>query len=449
MPNHHPPGPANGLLGLRSLRGMQQDALGFSLDLHRQYGDVASFRIGPVWFFQFTHPDAVGEVLVKQARKLVKPRQLKRVFGKWDGQGLLLADGPLWVRQRRLVQTAFHPHRLREYGAAMSRQIAAHVGRWKSGQTYNMADELSALTLDVVTEALFGADVSGRARRISAAVQVLQIKAMRELSEIIPIPDWLPLPSKIRDRREIRLLNDLIGQFIAERRRQPTANRDLLATLLAAVDSEGDGGGMSDQQARDEIMTLFLAGHETTAVSLTWTLYLVALHQEVQQRLADEVRAALANRPASLDDLTRLPYCEQVIKESMRLYPAVYFTSREAAERCEIAGYSIPRGAQLHILPFIMHRDRRWWDEPQAFRPERFTAALEERLPEYAYVPFGAGSRGCIGRGFAMQELMLALATTVSQFSLHLAEGQTEPACEAQISLHPRGGVRLRVERRG
>lgn len=448
MSTNLPPGPANGLLGLRSLRHIQRDVLEFSLDLHRTYGDEVSFRIGPVRFFQFTHPVVAGEVLVKQAKKLSKPRQFKRVFGKWDGQGLILADGPLWVRQRRLVQTAFHPHRLRDYGAGMARQIAAHVARWQPGQTYNMAEELSEIALDLVTESLFGADVSGRARRIAAAVQVLQEKAMRELSEIVPTPDWLPLPRKIRDRREIRMLNDLIGQFISERRRQPAASQDLLATLLAAVDSEGDGGGMSDQQARDEIMTLFLAGHETTAVTLTWTLYLLARHQVVQQRLADEAAAVLAGRPATLDDLPRLPYCEQVIKESMRLYPAVYFTSREAAETCEIAGYRIPRGAQLHLLPYIMHRDDRWWDEPAAFRPERFAAGCEEQLTEYAYLPFGAGPRACIGRGFAMQELMLAVGTIVSQFSLHLGDGQAEPQLEAQISLHPRGGMRIRVERR-
>lgn len=448
MSSPYPPGPANGLFGLGSLRRIQRDVLQFSLDLHRQYGDAASFRIGPIRFFQFTHPQVAGDVLVHLAKKMAKPRQLKRVFGKWDGQGLILADGPLWVRQRRLVQKAFHPHRLQAYGAGMAGQIAKHVGRWNVGQTFNVAEEAAALTLDVVTEALFGTDVSGRARRISAAVQVLQEKAMRELSEIVPIPEWAPLPSKFRDRREIRMLNGLIGQFIDERRKNPLANDDLLSTLLAAVDSEGDGQGMSDQQARDEIMTLFLAGHETTAVTLTWTLYLLARHPEAQRRLADEVAAVLADRQPTLEDLPQLAYCQQVIKESMRLYPAVYFTSREAAEDCEIAGYRVPRGSQVHLLPYVMHRDQRWWEEPEAFRPERFAPNKEDGLTEYAYLPFGAGPRACIGRGFAMQELMLAVANVVGRFSVHLASGQGEPEMEAQVSLHPRGGVRLRLESR-
>lgn len=448
MSRNFPPGPANGLLGLANLRGMQRNALGFSLDLHRQYGDAASFRIGPVRFFQFTHPEAAGEVFIKQAKKLAKPRQLKRVFGKWDGQGLLLADGPLWIRQRRMVQTAFHPHRLEQYAAGMARRIAAHIDRWQSGETYNVAEKMGELTLDVVSEALFGSDVSGRARQVAAAVEVLQQKAMRELSEIVPIPDWLPLPSKLRDRREIALLNGLIAEFIDERRRAPAANDDLLTTLLAAVDSEGDGGGMSNRQARDEIMTLFLAGHETTAVTLTWTLYLLARCPEVQDKLAEEVRRVVGRGPVAPAHLPVLVYCQQVIQESMRLYPAVYFTSREAAQSCEIAGYTIPRGSQIHLLPFIMHRDERWWDAPLEFRPERFAPDRQPTWPEHAYVPFGAGPRACIGRGFALQELQLALATIVGRFALSLAAGQGEPEPEAQISLHARGGVRLRVAAR-
>jgi cytochrome P450 len=223
----------------------------------------------------------------------------------------------------------------------------------------------------------------------------------------------------------------------------------LLSILLLAVDDEGDGRGMTDQQARDEIMTLLLAGHESTAVTLTWTAYLLAKHPELQAELAALVRAELGDRPPLMSDLPKLGRLEQVIKESQRLYPAVYFLSREVHEPVEIGGYQLPKGAQIHLVPYLAHRDERWWNEPLQFNPARFAPTSEASLRPGTYFPFGAGPRGCIGKTFATMEAQLILASILQRFELSLPPGQPEPVMEAQVSLHPKGGLDLMVTRRG
>lgn len=446
MPPRYPPGPANGLLGLHHMRRLQTDLLGFVNEVADRHGDVAAYRVGPVWTYQLTHPDHVQEVLVRQARKFVKPARFKYVLGKWDGQGLVTSDGELWVRQRRLVQQAFHPHRVRELVGSMVERVAARLDAWERLHALDLTAEMNRITLDIVVGTLFGLETLDRADAIGAAVADLQAAAMHELTSAVIWPDWCPLPYKRRMWRAIGLLRGIVEELIARRRATGVAGRrDVLSLLLAAVDEEGDGRGMSDQQARDEVMTLFLAGHETTAVSLVWACWLLARYPEAQQQAADEVRQVLAGREATADDLPRLNYVERCHAEAMRLFPPVYLTTREVAEEVEVGGYRLARGSLVQLVPYRTHRDARWFDAPLEYRPDRFLPEAVAARPPLAYFPFGAGPRVCIGRGFATTEAVLVLAGMLARWRIEPAAGQGEPELETQVSLHPRGPVRVQL----
>lgn len=448
MATHYPPGPKSGLLGIPLIRRMQRDLLGFCQELARDYGDIVAFRAGPVRFFQFTHPDQVQEVLVKQARKFRKPAYIKKVFGQWDGEGLLLSEGEFWMRQRRLIQQAFHPRRVAGYASSMVEFTQAMLGRWQSQVEVNVVDEMPRLTLDIVGRTLFGADLGERATEIAAAVDALQEVAMAETSRIVPLPAWLPVRIHRRRRWATSVLHTLIEGLIRERRATGEDRGDLLSMLLLAADTEGDGHGMSDVQVRDEVTTLLLAGHETTAVSLMWTLYYLAENPRIQDQVIASLDAALADRSPTFGDLPKLVQVEMAFQEAMRLRGPVYFFSRQAAEDVEIAGVRIPKGSQVHLVPYITHHDPRWFDAPEEFRPERFTPEREGQIPQFAYFPFGGGPRVCIGKGMAMMEGTLILATILRRYRLSLPPGQGDPGMEMQVSLHPRGPLRLNLEER-
>lgn len=447
MPRHLPPGPANGVTGRHHARALQTDLLGFVTRLQAEYGDAVYFRVATTPFYQFTHPDHVREVLVTKAKKLVKPRRLKQVFGKWDGQGLVTSDGDLWVRQRRLVQRAFPPARLERYAEVMSRHAWEWFGRWPARFEGNISEVYHQLTVEIVSEALFGARLDGVSERLKSAVDAIQEFAMRDFSATVPTPLWWNRLFDPQAYAAIQMLDDLVWKMIRERRAAGEDRGDLLSILLLAVDDEGDGGGMSDRQARDELMTLLLAGHESTAVTLTWTTYLLAKHPEIQDEIAGVVRHELQGRAPQYADLPKFARLEQAIKEAMRLYPAVYFISREAAEPVEISGYALPRGAQIHLVPYLMFHDERWWPDPERFDPDRFSPAREGEIREFTYFPFGAGPRACIGKTFAMIEAQLILASLLSRYRLSLPAGAADPAIETQVSLHPRGGLPIVAEK--
>jgi cytochrome P450 len=448
MARKYPPGPPNGLLGLSHIAGMRNELVPFSARLQRDYGDVVSFRSGPLRFYQLTHPEHVQEVLVKKAKKFHKPRRLKQVFGKWEGNGLVVSDGDYWARQRRLVQPAFQPARIAQYAEDMVQFTRAMLDGWGADRELNIGDEITRLTLQIVVKALFGGEVAEDADRIREAVETVQEVGIWESGRIFLLPDWVPLPIKRRGRRAIGLLKAMTQRMIRQGRATQGDRNDLLSILLTAVDAEGDGRRMTDVQAQDEIMTLLLAGHETTATALTWTTYLLARHPDVQERLGSHVAHTLAGTTPTFADLGNLVPIELAFKEAMRLYPPVYFMSREAAATVEIAGHQIPSGSQVHILPYLLHHDRRWFADPERFDPDRFSTEREASLPPCAYIPFGAGPRACVGRGFAMAEGVLILAAVLQRYNLSLAQGQGEPEAATQISLHPKGGIRLRVTRR-
>jgi cytochrome P450 len=437
-----PPGPPDGLLGLRHLSAMRTDLLAHYVDISCEYGDSVHYRVGPVGIYLFTHPEQNHEVLSAKAKSFKKPKRLRQVLGRWNGNGLLINEGESWRRQRRLVQKAFHPSKVQSYDG----RFVKHAQRLAAdcrGKEVNVFEHLSRLTLSAVAEALFGAEVEPIADRFTSEVAVLQEAAIADFLSAWIKPLWWPSGDRKKLRQAMQFLDELVMGMIAQRRKDPGDRGDLLSILLAAVDDEGDKQGMTDRQVRDESVNLLLGGNETTATALTWTLYLLAKNIAEQERLLAEVDAVLSERLATAADVPKLPLVEQALKESMRLYPPVYALSRTAIEDVEIGGYTVPRGAQVDLSFYVTHHDARWFPEPERFLPDRFAPESEDKLPQCAYLPFGAGPRACVGKGFAMSEAAVVLATILQHCRIELPTDHVPPKIEAQISLHPKGGMPL------
>lgn len=445
MPNDFPPGPRGNII-TGALSDFVPDRLTFLSEAAAKYGDIFSFRLGPVHIVILNHPDDVHQVLVADAAKYAKPQLTKRVLGRFLGNGLLISDGDFWRRQRRLAQPAFHHRRIESYAQVMAVEAQRMADSWRDGQTVEVDHEMLRLTMIIVARALFGADLSADTEVVYDALNTLQETSTALLTAFIPpAPPWLPTPINRRIRAANRTLETILGRMIAARRASGEDRGDLLSMLLLAQDV--DGVHMTDQQVRDEVLTIFLAGHETTAMTLTWLWYLLALHPDSERKLHAELDAALAGRPPSLADLPRLPYTEMVIREALRLYPPAWGYGREPLEDVTLRGYRIRRGTPIFIVPYLTHRDSRWFPEPERFLPERFQPGWEERLPKYAYTPFGGGPRICIGNTFALMETQIVLATLASRFRLALLPGQ-RVAPDPMITLRTRQSVCMMLRER-
>jgi cytochrome P450 len=402
--------------------------------------------LGPHSCFQLVHPDHIHEVLVRQAKKFRKPARLKQVFGRFEGNGLVVSDGEFWARQRRLVQPAFAPAQSAGYAADIVRLAADLIDRWGAPTEIDFAAQMRRLTLAVVAKTLFSTSIEDDVVRLGEAVDAIQEWSMRELNRVVALPRWLPLFGQPRARRGLAFIDVLVRRIVRARQASDGGPDDLLAHLLEAVDSEGDCQGMSDRQLRDELVTLLLAGHDTQAAALTWAGWLLACHPDIQDRAAQEVRSALGERLPQVADLPRLAYVEQVFKETLRLCPPIYFFSREAAEPVEVGGYTLPPSSQVFLSPYLTQHDERWFPDPERFDPLRFSPENERRMRACAWFPFGAGPRACVGRGFAMLEGTLILAVALQRCRLRPAAGQGEPRRLWQLSLHPQGGLCLAVQ---
>ena len=433
-----PPGPRS-LIPFRYLRLMQRNPIPFFTRLAREYGDAAMFAVGPQKIVFFNHPDFVRELLVTQHRFFHKSRVLQR-SKIILGEGLLTSEDPLHLRQRRLAQPAFHRDRIARYAEVMVDRATRTRDRWRDGETIDIHHEMMRLTLEVVAKTLFDADVEQEADEIGAALTSLIDLFPRLMNPFAPLLQKLPVPSTLRFRRAIARLDRTIYSIIAERRASGQDRGDLLSMLLLAQDVEGDGGSMTDEQLRDEAMTLFLAGHETTANALAWTWYLLGQHPEI----ADRLRAHIGDQPVTAADYPRLGYAEMVLAESMRLYPPAWAVSRLAMEDVVIGDWLVPRGAVAVVTQAVLHRDPRFWPDPDRFDPTRFSPELKATRPKFAYFPFGAGPRLCIGEGFAWMEGVLLLATLAQRWRLELLTRDVKP--QASITLRPKGGIRMKVE---
>lgn len=431
----------NRLLG--DLRAFQQRPLQ-TIERAREYGDLVQWRFGPFWFNQANHPDLVREILVTRAGSFGKTARNREVFERVLGEGLLVSEGEYWRRQRRMVQPAFHRQRIESYGSVMVEYTQRMMEKWADGTEIDLAREMMQLTLGVVSKTLFDAELQDETyQRVDRAMAVVLEKANERFSRVFTLPAWLPIPSNRAAQRAVGELDDVLMEIIEERRRQGTDAGDLLSMLLLA---QSQGDGMTNRQVRDEAMTLFLAGHETTANALTWTWTLLARHPEVEARLRREVESTLGDRPPTVEDLEALEYTDWVVQESMRLYPPAWIIARQAREPIEVGRYQLDAGAIVFISQWGLHRDERYFESASEFRPERFSPDRADDIPRYAYIPFGGGPRICIGNNFAMMEASLVLATMIQSISLEMEPDQ-DLTPEPLVTLRPRHRIRMRVRR--
>lgn len=425
----------------------RRDPIGF-LEHCAACGDVVPIKMMKVRGFQVNHPDLVEQVLVQTGRAFAKSppgdRHGRDVGQMLFGNGLLTSEGEFWLRQRRLAQPAFHRERIAAYGEIMVAYTERALNSWQGGETRDSHRDMMAITLEIVAKTLFNAELDSEVAMISDAMDVIMDRFQHGQVSFQP-PLWLPTPGNRRFMRAIAELDTLIYRLIAERRTTGADPGDLLAMLLAARDD--DGQGMSDKQLRDELMTFFLAGHETTALSLSWTWLLLSRHPEVRERVEAELDTVLAGRSPTIADLPLLKYTEQVLRESMRLYPPAWGLNRFAVQDVELGGARIPRGSFIFASQWTMHRDARFFPDPLSFRPERWTEAFTKQLPRYAYFPFGGGARLCIGMAFAQMEAALLLATIAQRFRLTLVPGHpVEP--QPSITMRPKYGLRMTIAAR-
>ncbi len=443
-----PPGPKGGLFGLDNVAHFKREPLHFLMSMAREYGDIVHFRFGPHQVYQPHTPELVREILVNQADKFHKWQLQKKVMGKVLGNGIFLSDDDVWKRQRKLVAPALHTKRIQHYAEIMTLYTNRLVDSWQPGQEIDIAEEMLKVTMDIVAKSMFDADgVSAEAQKLSNALRVVQDMIIREMTALImPVPDWVPTPRNLRENQAMADLDEVVMDFIHKKRANTEDRGDLLSMLMQAVDDE-TGEPMNDEQVREEVITLFTAGYDTTALALAWAFYLLSLNRDVEERLVAEVKSVLGGRTPTLEDLQTMNYTDRVLKETMRLYPPAPFFPREAIADVEIGGYTLPKGSVVFISPYVIHRDPEFFPDPERFEPERFNPGYEERIPKYAYFPFGGGPRVCIGQSFALMEAEIILATIVQRFHLALVPGQ-DIIPEPTITLHAKHGIQLRIVER-
>ena len=440
--NHHAPG-LSFTEFFRAFPEFRRDPLGFMFALTHRHGHVVRFR-GAWVTHQITHPLDVERVLQTNAQNYRKGRSFRRLR-PISGNGLLFSDGELWRRQRRLVQPAFQRQRLGAYAPAITRATAALVTRWRayaaSGEAFDVLHEMMRLALDIIGQTIFGTDLSGDIETISRSIDVVRAFSIKRLWQVFPRPLSLPTRDNREFQRAVGAADHVILDMIAARRAGTVNSDDLLSRLVNATDAE-TGAKMDDEQLRAEVVTFLTAGHESTAVALTWLWYLLAQNEAAEERLRAELRRVLDGRTPALADLPQLNYTLMCIEEAMRLYPPVWVTGRTALGADTLGGYAIAPNSELLLSAYITHRHPDFWDEPDVFNPERFTPEQIAARPRYAYYPFGGGPRQCVGNNFALLEMLLVVAAIAQRFRLRLVPTHKVEA-DPSITLRPRNGVRV------
>lgn len=444
----HPPGPTDAAFGMTLANRFRETPLEFMMDMVKTYGDMVYMRFGPYHAFGLTNPELVKELLVTKNRHFRKMDRMKQVMSRLDGNGLILSEGDFWLRQRRLVQPVFEQQKLLNYGKIMVDQACKTADSWVCDKEFDIFQEMTALTLRIICRLFFSVDAENEAVRIGDAVSEISAIMVKDMSSPFLLPDWLPLPEKARFRECVHVLDDFITNIIKERKATGENKGDLLSMLLMAVDTESDGTGMTERQARDEAMTLFLAGHDSTAAALAWTWHLLARHQDVQTKVADEIATVFGTAQPGPDGARKLVFTAATIKEALRLYPPVWLIPRQAAEDTEIGGYKIPQGSFVYAWTYALHRSSSYWEKPEEFRPERFLPEHEHSVVPHSYIPFGEGPRGCIGNHFAMLESILIVAVLLQRYTLIPADSSAGITALPMVSLEPEGGVRVKIGKR-
>ncbi|HEY1013172.1 MAG TPA: cytochrome P450 [Herpetosiphonaceae bacterium] len=445
MKHAHPPGPRERWLLGSSLEAAR-DTVRFVVDLAR-YGPVSSCTFAGQRVYMVNDPALIHEALVSNRQLLSKDPRDRFLLALFLGQGLLVNEGESHARQRKLMAPAFHLKRIQGYAATMVELTGQALDEWASGEIRDLDHEMMGLTLRIVAKTLFSAEVSQRDMAvIGSSLDQIQRDSIR--LSILPFnpPRWMPVPPRRRILEASAALDSVVVPIINRRRQQPIDTGDVLSMLLLARDE--DGAAMSDRQIRDEVMTLFLAGHETTANAMTWCLYLLSQHPAVAEQLRAQVDAALDGRPPTMADLERIPLCGQIIKETLRLYPSAWMMSaRKVAADLRLGGYVIPKDHLFMISPYALHHDPAYWPDPERFDPGRFSPEREGEIVKHSYMPFGAGPRICIGNSFAMLEAQLILASIAQRFEWAL-DPEQRLGFDAQLTLGAKYGMRMRLTER-
>lgn len=414
--------PSKSIFG--SMKEYVADPIGFIGKHQQEFGDIFQFRLAHRKLTVICNPAEVQHILQTNHRNYIKSlayRKLQLLLG----QGLFTSEGEFWLRQRRLAQPAFHKEQIAGYARIISVLTQEMIERWKAHDSLSINTEMTHLTLRIISKTLLGIDIQEQGGTIEEHLPPALKFMIKRITTAFSTPLFLPTQKNRQFKKSVEVLNNLIAGLIAERRALETEKDDLLSKLITAVDGES-GQGMTDQQLRDEVMTFFLAGHETTAVTAIWTIYLLDKNREVLQKVRDEITSQAE------DDFVNLPYLEMVIKESMRLYSPVWILSREAKGEDKLSGYTIGKGDSVIFSPFLIHRDKRFWQNPEVFYPERFLKEPER----YSYFPFGGGPRLCIGNNFAMLELKIILAAIIRNFDFHVT-GDKAPGYDFSLTLRP------------
>ncbi len=419
------------------------DPLAVFLGWRREFGDIFYYRAAWIHVYFLNHPDLIEAVLVRNYQNFLKDHVVRK--SRWFfGDGLLTNEGESWLRQRRLSQPAFHRERVASYAKIMTGYTGEMLASWRDGETRDIHQDMMRLTLRIVVRSLCSVEAE-EIETISSAMNILMNSTTGARMLLPPVFRFLPTPKMIEFRRAVRKTDETVYRIIARRRENESDSGDLLSMLMQARDE--DGGRMSDKQLRDEVMTFLLAGHETTALALSWTWHLLGQNPEAEEKLHEELDRVLAGREPEFADLQKLPYVERVIKESMRLYPPAWGVARTVIKEFELGGYRIPAGANVVMSTWVMHHDPRYFPEPDRFDPDRWLPEKAQKLPKFAYFPFGGGPRQCIGAAFAMMEATLLLATIAQRFQFRAEPGHVVTPSPS-FTLRPKHGIWMRIEQR-
>lgn len=448
--SHRPPGPANGPFGIRHLFANRFFPLWFARRLG-SYGDyLVRFRAFGQIVYLVNHPDTVHEILARQAKSFRKVERYTWTVELALGAGVLTTEGDLWRKQRHRAQPAFQPRHVGRWAEASMRRVNEMLSRWHDCQTIDVEHEMARLPLEVSADAMLGSDLGDRSEPLVQALKDATASIAREARVTFQLPDWLPVPHRIRRWQVQRMLHQFIQDAFERRRATPVAERpeDLLTLMVEATEGD-DSESVSTEEAYSEALSLFTAGFHAASSALTWTSYLLAEHREIQQRVHDEAVSVAEGHELNYEDLGQLEFTQRVIKESLRLYPPAWqlFTRRNTTD-VTVAGYEIPAGAWFVFFPLILHRDARFFPDPLRFDPDRFLPERSDEMNVGAYMPFGYGPHACLGRQAAMTELTLAVAAIVRDWSLELLPDQESPVLQDVVAIRPRDGLRLLVRRR-
>ena len=441
----YPPGP-KAKTPLGHLLAIRRDLIGMLTTIAKEYGDIAYFKIGPIDIVLLNHPDYIKDVLVTHHRNFVKGRPLE-MAKRLLGEGLLTSEGEFHTRQWRMIQPAFHRKRIEAYGAVMADYASRLSERWCDGMAVDIAQKMTQMATAIAGKTMFNTDVESAAPEIDRALAAATSLFTRVS---IPFSEWLlklPLPSTFRFYRAKARLDATIYRMINEHRRSGKDDGALLSLLLLAQDEEGDQGVMTDQQVRDEALTLLLTAFDTTSLALTWTWYLLSQHPEAEAELHAELDRVLGGRLPTVDDLPKLQYTRMVLTEAMRLYPPLYVIARKALNDYPVDQYIVPAGTLILMSPYLIHRDRRFYANPSKFDPKQWASETHPQAPKFAYFPFGGGPRSCIGESFAWMEGILVIATLAQRWQMRLVPGHPV-ALLPLVNLRPKYGMSMIVQRR-